>query len=191
MSRRVAPILKDVIPPWTLGPVGGNKKRRRAVVTKQGPPMARLDPNCPKEFVRSCLPPNARIVQGPKSEVQRPVQASAPAAAPLAPLKLFPPPHGVCLPVPPPGTKRHIAWVNQNGRCHYCTWLTPLEQWTLDHKIARAKGGRNHPSNRVGSCYGCNKAKRTLSSEEFLATEYIGGAGRRGRHEQGRRKNEE
>jgi len=152
MSRRVAPLLKDVEPAWTHGPMTRSKRYRARLAAAQAdtrPPFVRRDPVLPG-------------TTGLQPLDAKPLQASA---RPALTKNL--------LPIPEPGTRRHVAWVAQHGRCYYCTHVTPLEQWTLDHKIARAKGGRNHAGNRVGACWTCNKAKRTLSAEEFLATEYI------------------
>lgn len=164
MSRRAGPLLKDVIPPWTYGPMTRSKKYMARVLAARKQAGAQtsvsLDPANPAAFPRSCLPPNA-------AAVVRPVRSGKD-----VPKKQRGEP-GVALPIPRAGTERHTSWVNQQGRCYYCQHPTPLERWTMDHKTPKAHGGKNHFTNKVGACWTCNHAKRTLSADVFLATEYV------------------
>jgi hypothetical protein len=51
--------------------------------------------------------------------------------------------------------------------CHYCGWLIPLGEETIDHKLAKAKGGLNHDANLVWSCLLCNVTKSDMDYHEF------------------------
>lgn len=166
MSRRAGPILKDVIPPWTYGPMPRGKKYLARVMAARKSTGAQtsvsLDPKSPADFVRSCVPENAKTVVRSVESGVRTKGVNHP--------KDF---RTVELPIPLPGSRRHTLWVNQQGRCYYCTHLTPLERWTIDHMLPRSRGGRKHFSNETGSCWTCNHAKRNLTAEEFLSTEYV------------------
>ncbi len=71
--------------------------------------------------------------------------------------------------------ERHM--VTQNGRCAYCnvSIRTDLRAgWhdnraTIDHVVARARGGTDTEDNTVAACAACNVAKADTSKEAFLA----------------------
>ena len=68
---------------------------------------------------------------------------------------------------------RHIN--NQRGRCAYCNVLMSVDlvpgkqdcRATIDHVVARARGGNDVESNTVAACAGCNTAKADMTKEDF------------------------
>jgi CRISPR/Cas system Type II protein with McrA/HNH and RuvC-like nuclease domain len=68
------------------------------------------------------------------------------------------------------GKKRYTLYIRQKGRCAYCNELfnnpdgTPRLQQTLDHKLAKAKGGGNKMSNLALVCSTCNALKADITS---------------------------
>lgn len=68
---------------------------------------------------------------------------------------------------------RHL--VNQNGRCAYCNVLMTVDfvpgkqdcRATIDHVVARARGGDDVEGNTVAACACCNTAKADMSRDEF------------------------
>jgi len=65
------------------------------------------------------------------------------------------------------------------GRCYYCAFPLHLENprdWMIigvcrdfvrEHKLPRQRGGENHHSNYVPSCWNCNGIKSTFTLDEF------------------------
>lgn len=68
---------------------------------------------------------------------------------------------------------RERLWVSQQGICHYCKQKVGYNRFTVDHIVARSKGGGNSIGNKVGACSSCNNAKGALTQEEFLASNYL------------------
>lgn len=83
------------------------------------------------------------------------------------------------------GCPRHRAWVvNENllcnacirrmvverdgPDCHYCGVHIPAGHGRLDHRLARSRGGRDWPENRVLACRHCDRFKRDLLYDDFL-----------------------
>ena len=68
---------------------------------------------------------------------------------------------------------RHL--VNQRGRCAYCNVLINVDpvpgrkdcRATIDHVVARARGGDDVEGNTVAACAACNTAKADMTKEEF------------------------
>jgi 5-methylcytosine-specific restriction endonuclease McrA len=65
----------------------------------------------------------------------------------------------------------------QGGECFYCgiemllTAKPPLScAVTLDEKIPQCKGGRRDALNAVAACFTCNRSKKAMTAEEFLAS---------------------
>ena len=55
----------------------------------------------------------------------------------------------------------------QKNRCWWCR--KPMkDKYTVDHRIALARGGGNDPSNLVLCCVSCNSRKQTKTPEEFM-----------------------
>lgn len=70
------------------------------------------------------------------------------------------------------GPARKAKKVKQcaSGRCHYCNcrFTTSGPQMrTKDHRIPKARGGRNHPSNYVDCCLRCNNDKGMMTEIEY------------------------
>lgn len=53
-------------------------------------------------------------------------------------------------------------------KCFYCGLQLDHETFSIDHKIAMARGGANHIDNIVPACLPCNKSKATKTPEEFI-----------------------
>ena len=68
---------------------------------------------------------------------------------------------------------RAVLYQLQEGRCFYCQAETPFEKFTVDHRIALARGGSNRRDNKVGACSTCNHAKGSKLEAEFLSSEYL------------------
>jgi len=64
--------------------------------------------------------------------------------------------------------KRRQKLLDKDPHCYFCKREVDLNTSTLDHLVARAKGGKNSLDNLVLSCYICNHKKGTMSVEEFL-----------------------
>jgi 5-methylcytosine-specific restriction endonuclease McrA len=66
------------------------------------------------------------------------------------------------------------------GRCAYCGGVChlvhrecgrspPGSAATVDHKIPKAQGGKNDPSNVTLACHSCNQRKAAMTADEFAA----------------------
>jgi 5-methylcytosine-specific restriction endonuclease McrA len=55
--------------------------------------------------------------------------------------------------------RKFTLWEKQRGKCFYCKVDISLSDATLDHKLARSKGGENKLSNLVVACRFCNHEK--------------------------------
>lgn len=68
-------------------------------------------------------------------------------------------------------TRRKLVWLHREHACHWCgrslTWDDSGLQMTVDHVIARSKGGSNRLGNLVPSCFACNHAKADLDPVDF------------------------
>ena len=73
---------------------------------------------------------------------------------------------------------RRLAAANRAGAatCFYCgvgfTESGP-DHRTVDHRVARSRGGTDGLSNLVFACYACNQRKRDRLEDEFLASEWL------------------
>lgn len=66
--------------------------------------------------------------------------------------------------------RRQQIFDEAEGKCHYCaTPLTLDGKWHIEHKMPKALGGGNEPSNLVASCVPCNMKKRDTTDHEFRA----------------------
>ena len=65
----------------------------------------------------------------------------------------------------------------QSSSCFYCGTAfsdgAASTARTVDHRVARSRGGSNALSNLVFACYACNQRKRDLPEEEFIASEWL------------------
>lgn len=65
-------------------------------------------------------------------------------------------------------TSKLFAVVNKtNNRCAYCGVELNENNFTIDHIVARIKGGNNSLSNLFAACKSCNSAKQSKSLEWF------------------------
>ena len=54
---------------------------------------------------------------------------------------------------------KHLLYYKQDRQCVGCDIIIPIGQMTIDHILAKAKGGPNVPSNLQLMCKPCNEAK--------------------------------
>lgn len=55
--------------------------------------------------------------------------------------------------------KRTVLLRVQGARCFYCNRWLSWSDATLDHMIARSRGGRDSIDNLVACCFQCNQSK--------------------------------
>lgn len=71
-----------------------------------------------------------------------------------------------------------MAAANRAGAssCFYCgvafTESGP-DHRTVDHRVAKSRGGTDALRNMVFACYSCNQRKRDRLEDEFLASEWL------------------
>ena len=64
---------------------------------------------------------------------------------------------------------RRKGWLKGTlKKCPYCGVGLSAKNATVDHIIARSRGGSNKRANRILACRECNKAKRNKSVYEFI-----------------------
>lgn len=76
-----------------------------------------------------------------------------------------------------PSDRKRAVWKRDNYRCRYCNTSVcapsedmPRERWaTVDHVVAKSRGGTNDKSNLVTACSACNAAKASKTVEKFKA----------------------
>lgn len=56
----------------------------------------------------------------------------------------------------------------QNGKCCMCGEKVDYINFTVDHIVARSKGGGSKITNLEGMCGECNRMKRDYHKEHFL-----------------------
>ena len=66
-------------------------------------------------------------------------------------------------------THKHTLFGQQEGQCVGCLVAFPFRNFTIDHIVARNKGGTDHLDNLQLLCGACNSMKGTRTQEEFLA----------------------
>ncbi|MCY4113119.1 MAG: HNH endonuclease signature motif containing protein [Chloroflexi bacterium] len=71
--------------------------------------------------------------------------------------------------VPNYRTHKHRLYGRQEGVCAGCLVLFPFRNFTVDHIIARRKGGSDALDNLQLLCAACNAVKGTQSQEAFIA----------------------
>ena len=71
--------------------------------------------------------------------------------------------------VPNYRTHKHTLFGRQEGICAGCQVLFPFRNMTVDHVIARSKGGTDHIDNLQLLCGACNSMKGAESQEYLLA----------------------
>ena len=66
-------------------------------------------------------------------------------------------------------THKQTLFGRQAGHCAGCRGFFEIRNFTIDHIVARNKGGTDHLDNLQLLCGACNSMKGTKSQEEFLA----------------------
>ena len=66
-------------------------------------------------------------------------------------------------------THKHTLYGKQEGECAGCRLSFPFRNFTIDHVVARVKGGTDHIDNLQLLCGACNSMKGERSQEEFIA----------------------
>ena len=66
-------------------------------------------------------------------------------------------------------THKQTLFGRQEGYCAGCRGFFEMRNFTVDHIIARSKGGTDHLDNLQLLCGACNSMKGTKTQEEFLA----------------------
>ncbi len=66
-------------------------------------------------------------------------------------------------------SNKHLLYGSQEGHCNGCgTWF-PFRNLTIDHIVARSRGGSDHLDNLQLLCGACNSTKGAGAQEELLA----------------------
>lgn len=66
---------------------------------------------------------------------------------------------------------KYWLWTEQNRLCMYCgRKIEGLDQVQVDHIIPQSRFQNNSRSNKVASCWGCNKKKSTTPAFKFVKT---------------------
>lgn len=65
---------------------------------------------------------------------------------------------------------RQNIWIRDKGRCGYCGVKVTRSEFTYDHVIPRAQGGKTIWENIVGCCIPCNQHKRARTPEQARMT---------------------
>jgi len=71
---------------------------------------------------------------------------------------------------------RENVYIRDKGKCQYCLFKIKRQEFTYDHVIPRAQGGKTKWSNVVTACYSCNQKKSDRTPEQArmqLATEPV------------------
>ena len=76
-------------------------------------------------------------------------------------------------------THKQTLYGKQEGHCAGCGVLFEIRNFTVDHIVARSKGGTDHLDNLQLLCGACNSMKGVKTQEEFLALLKREGIGRR------------
>lgn len=63
---------------------------------------------------------------------------------------------------------KKFLYGQQEGRCNGCKVMFPYRNMTVDHIVARNRGGDNHPDNLQLLCGACNSRKGSGTQEELL-----------------------
>ena len=71
--------------------------------------------------------------------------------------------------LPPYKTHRHTLYGQQEGRCAGCRHHFPFRNLTVDHIVAKSKGGTDHIDNLQLLCGACNSMKGTIRQAAFHA----------------------
>ncbi len=64
------------------------------------------------------------------------------------------------------GYNRGVVLARDGYACQYCGKRLALRDATIDHITPRSRGGKNHWTNCVASCKGCNRWKNDRTPDE-------------------------
>lgn len=65
---------------------------------------------------------------------------------------------------------RHL-WKRGHRHCHYCGCNLARDTITADHVVPLSRGGYDKLSNVVPACHACNRAKGSMTVDEWRAAE--------------------
>ena len=65
--------------------------------------------------------------------------------------------------------RKHELFGRQEGRCNGCRHDFPFRNFTVDHIVARSRGGTDHFDNLQLLCAACNSLKGNRSQEYLMA----------------------
>ena len=71
--------------------------------------------------------------------------------------------------LPPYKTHRHTLYGKQEGDCAGCRIHFPFRNLTVDHIVARSRGGTDHLDNLQLLCNACNSTKGVVDQATFIA----------------------
>ena len=80
-------------------------------------------------------------------------------------------------PLPPYKTHKHTLYGKQEGKCAGCGHHFPFQNFTVDHIVAKSKGGTDHLENLQLLCNHCNSVKGTMDQSAFVAKLKASGLG--------------
>lgn len=69
--------------------------------------------------------------------------------------------------------KRLAIYIRDRFICGYCAIRCNYDNITLDHVIARDKGGSNEPDNLIVSCLSCNSSKQNTAVQDWLQNDRL------------------
>ncbi len=61
-----------------------------------------------------------------------------------------------------------MSWMQTSHVCEYCSQEIAPKDYSLDHRLPLARGGKNDYSNLHLVCKSCNSMKGQLTEEEFV-----------------------
>ncbi|MDE0265226.1 MAG: DNA methyltransferase [Bryobacterales bacterium] len=79
--------------------------------------------------------------------------------------------------LPPYTTHKHALYGRQEGKCAGCGHHFPFQNFTVDHIVAKSKGGTDHLENLQLLCNHCNSVKGTMDQSAFVAKLKASGLG--------------
>ena len=79
--------------------------------------------------------------------------------------------------LPPYKTHKHTLYGKQEGKCAGCGHHFPFQNFTVDHIVAKSKGGTDHIENLQLLCNHCNSVKGTMDQAAFIAKLRASGLG--------------
>ena len=65
-------------------------------------------------------------------------------------------------------SKREKVWDKTGGYCYYCGKKLDPNNWEIDHKIPKSRGGTDALDNLVPCCPECNDEKGDMTDREYI-----------------------